>query len=544
MKPLFRRTVTMCLGIVAALAITAGTSSAFAVPHGSKGPKGQEPPALTVETCAPLADLTIAPKKIGLPTRGAEVDTAVWDATGNYCAVTGWIHAVSAPQDMQFQVNLPGAWNGRTLQFGGGGFDGSLVTATGLYTAQPAGTPTALAQGWVTLGSDGGHQGSAGFDGTFQLDEELFLNYGQWSVKKAHDAAYAVIDAAYGVDPSWSYFIGGSQGGHEALDAAARYPKDYDGIIANYPAYNVTMMHVGAVNFRDALQLDNGAGHLNAAETATITNAVYAACDTLDGAADGLVSNVEGCNAAFDVQGLLCPSGVDPAAVDTCLSESEVASAVKMTTDYDLGIEIEGNSIFARSALFEGALYQGFAGFGAGPQAGGLQFDVFTATMRYGVAGDAPGFDPYTVDPLDDADRIQEVGEIMDVTDVSLNQFRAHGGKVLLTHGTIDDFITPHNTELYYAALQDEFGKRLPSFLKFYMVPGWGHGQGRFIAQYDGLSAIVDWVENDVAPVGLVARDGNSGADRTRPMCEYPGWPKYSGSGSLDEASSYVCVTD
>jgi pimeloyl-ACP methyl ester carboxylesterase len=480
---------------------------------------------------------------IGLPTRGADIDTAQWDAAGKYCAVTGWIRAVSAPQDMQFRVNLPADWNGRTLQFGGGGFDGSLVTATGNYTAQPADSPTALSRGWVTLGSDGGHQGEPGFDGRFQTDPELLRNYGQWSVKKAHDAAYAVVRAAYGIEPRWSYFIGGSQGGHESLDAAARYPKDYDGVIANYPAYNVTMMHVGAVNFRDALLLGGGAGHLNGAETATITNAVYASCDALDGAADGIVSDVKACAEAFDVDALACPDGVDPETTDACLSEVEIAAAVKMATDYDLGIEIEGNSIFARSALFEGALYQGVAGFGSGPRSQGLQFQVFAATMRYGVAGDPPGFDPLTVDPLDHADRVREVGQIMDVTDVSLGRFRAHGGKVILTHGTIDDFITPHNTVQYYDRQVEEFGSRLGSFLKFYTVPGWGHGQGRFVAQYPGLETIVNWVERDAPPSGLVARDGNAGANRTRPMCEYPAWPKYKGHGSLDEASSYRCVS-
>lgn len=539
MKSVFKRVSAGSMGMAAALVITAGATSAAASPGG----KPTVPPVLTEAVCAPLSDLVIPASEIGLPTSGADIDTAVWDAAGSYCAVTGWIRAVTAPQDMQFRVNLPASWNGRTLQFGGGGFDGSLVTATGGYTAQPAGSPTPLSQGWVTLGSDGGHQGGPGFDGTFQLDEELFLNYGQWSVKKAHDAAYAVIRTAYGIEPEWSYFIGGSQGGHEALDAAARYPKDYDGIIANYPAYNVTMMHVGAVNFRDALLLEGGAGHLNSAETATIANAVYAACDALDRVADGIVSNVAGCNEAFDVHTLACPEGVDPATVDTCLSDVETAAAVKMTTDYDLGIEIEGNSIFAKSALFEGALYQGVAGFGTGPLSQGLQFQVFNATMQNGVAGNPPGWDGYTVDPLDFADRVQEVGEIMDVTDVSLNKFRAYGGKAILTHGTIDDFITPHNTLQYHAALQDEFGPRLDSFLKFYLVPGWGHGQGRFVAQYDGLGAIVDWVENGVAPSGLVARDGNAGADRTRPMCEYPSWPTYQGFGSINQASSYHCVT-
>ena len=48
----------------------------------------------------------------------------------------------------------------------------------------------------------------------------------------------------------------------------------------------------------------------------------------------------------------------------------------------------------------------------------------------------------------------------MDVTEVSLEKFRAKGGKIILTHGTADDFITPHNTELYYDRQVKQFGRR------------------------------------------------------------------------------------
>jgi feruloyl esterase len=536
MKTMTRRISALALAAVAAFSLTAG---AMPAEHGHDRHGGGGSDRLTSRTCAQLTGYDISARRIGLPTRGAVVETATWQ--DGYCAVTGWIRAVSAPQDMQFRVNLPARWNSRALQFGGGGFDGSLVTATGPYTAQPSGTPTALQQGWVTLGSDGGHQGEAGFDGSFQTDPELLMNFGQWSVKKAHDAAWQVIRKAYGTEPRWSYFIGGSQGGHEALDAAARYPKDYDGVVANYPAYNVTMMHIGAVNFRDALLIDGGAGWMNAAEVKTLTDAVYETCDPLDRATDGIVSDVEGCDAAFDVQSVRCPGGADTG--DDCLSDSQIAAVEKMTTDYDLGIEIEGNSIFAKSALLQGALYQGFAGFGSGPYAQGLQFSVLDATSRYGVSGGDPAHDTYTFDPADHVERIQELGEIMDVTDVSLRRFASTGGKVIMTHGTIDDFITPHNTVQYYESLQDEFGRSLDRFLKFYMVPGWGHGQGVFAAQYDALGAIVRWVERGDDPDRLVARDGNPGADRARPMCEYPEWPKYTGRGSIDDARSFRCVS-
>ncbi len=41
------------------------------------------------------------------------------------------------------------------------------------------------------------------------------------------------------------------------------------------------------------------------------------------------------------------------------------------------------------------------------------------------------------------------------------------------------------------------------------------------------------------------ARDrhvGNQGANRTRPMCQYPAWPRYNGSGSENEAANFTCV--
>jgi Tannase and feruloyl esterase len=52
-----------------------------------------------------------------------------------------------------------------------------------------------------------------------------------------------------------------------------------------------------------------------------------------------------------------------------------------------------------------------------------------------------------------------------------------------------------------------------------------------------------NWVETGNAPGTLVATDGNAGANRTRPMCLYPAWPRYSGSGPENDAASFRCVT-
>jgi len=149
------------------------------------------------DSCSALAKLTLPARAIGLPARGARVDNAVLvtagatgNANGEYCAGTGAIFpvATSAP-GIEFQVNLASGWNGKAVQIGGGGYDGVLVTGTGPAGLQPASVPTPLRQGYVTLGSDGGHKGAALFDGRFGLDDEALLNYGQQSTKKTRYAA-------------------------------------------------------------------------------------------------------------------------------------------------------------------------------------------------------------------------------------------------------------------------------------------------------------------------------------------------------------------
>ena len=66
-----------------------------------------------------------------LPTRGAVIDSreTAEKPGGRYLKVLGRIRPVDpeAP-DICFQVNLPEEWNRRLLHFGGGGFDGFLVT--------------------------------------------------------------------------------------------------------------------------------------------------------------------------------------------------------------------------------------------------------------------------------------------------------------------------------------------------------------------------------------------------------------------------------
>jgi pimeloyl-ACP methyl ester carboxylesterase len=515
----------------------------------------QGPARLSPESCASLQGFSIPASAIGLPTSGAAVQAAVFvgapdsgNGNGDFCKVTGIVkpHHPGSP-NLEFEVNLPATWNRRALQMGGGGYDGSLVTGLTLYSNETPTSATPIKQGYVTLGSDGGHESKAGFDGSFGMDDEALLNFGKESVKKTHDAAMAVIRKAYGQRPERFYFIGGSQGGHEALDAAARYSQDYDGVVAFYPAYNVTMLHLGSLNVGKALYADGGAGWINPQKTKLIGDAVYGKCDGLDGAKDGIISNVAGCNAAFDVSALRCPNGADTG--DTCLSDAQIRAVQTITSGFQPGFRIAGMDTFPKWALLEGALFQGPSNFGqvrqpSNPLSGkeALLYSVGDQTVKFILTRDTH-YDPMKFDPKKWQRRVATVASIMDVTDVSLDKFRAKGGKIILLHGTADDFITPHNSIEYYQRQLAHFGQaKLATFLRFYEIPGFGHGFGRFNAKFDSLVALENWVEKGEAPSGLVVMDANKGADRTRPLCEWPAWPRFTGApGTEKSAASYTC---
>jgi feruloyl esterase len=506
--------------------------------------------------CAPLQGMSISASAIGLETSGALVQTAVPvaaadkdNANGDFCKVTGIVKPKNPTSpNLEFQVNLPLAWNRRVLQMGGGGYNGTLVTALGGFTLQPSTVDNPLKQGFVTLGTDGGHKAGAGFDGRFAMDDEALLNFGKASVKKGHDVAVAIIKKAYGRAPERFYFIGGSQGGHEALDAAARYPRDYDGVVAHYPAYNVTLLHLGSLNAGRAVYAGRGAAWLSPAKTKLITDAVYAKCDALDGAKDGIVGQVKACNTTFDVKTLRCANGTEGG--DTCLSDAQLAAVARISSDYKPGFTIGGMDAFPKWALLEGALFRERSNFGQVPQPSnplsGKEALLYTAgdqTAKFVITRN-PDLDTMQFDPMEWRPRISTVAEIMDVSNVSLEAFRARGGKIILTHGTADDFITPHNTELYYNQQVKQFGKpAVGGFIRFYMIPGFGHGFGPFNAKIDGLQALQNWVEKGQAPVGLTAIDGNPNANRSRPLCEWPRWPKFTGApGTENSAASFTCV--
>lgn len=550
-----KRAHCSALGALAALAVLPGLAQGAGLPSVA----GLSPS----QACEQLSGATIPAEQIGLPTNGATITStelvaanARDNANGEFCKVLGAIHPVSYNAwDINFEVNLPTNWNGKSLQLGGGGFNGTLVTGLGRYIKQPESEQTPLARGYVTLGSDSGHQSAGGFDGRFLLVDEALRNFGHEQVKKTHDVAMLLVEARYGRPSRYNYFIGGSQGGHEAFDAVQRFPNDYHGAVAGYPAHNVVLLHLSANRYARALHAHDGQAWLSPAHVTAFTAAVYAACDELDRAKDGIISDVAACRAATakfklttDENPIRCAGGRSTGT--ECLSDAQIEALNVMDEPYDLGFSIyadqQPTSVFPKWTPFEGSTFfdSGAPNLGREGPGQALQFAPGDATPKYAIAQDL------TLDTLNDFDpkryagRITELAEALSANSTNLDRFRANGGKLIFFHGNVDDYIPVYSSIEYYERLEKRYGKpALDEFVRFYTIPGMGHVTGVFNARISSLDALEAWVERGQAPGNLVASDANEAtAGRTRPVCLYPSWPRYDGSGNVSDARNFECV--
>jgi feruloyl esterase len=501
--------------------------------------------------CAALAGVKVAKGAIGLPTSGATIRSAAWTddpANGRFCKVTGAISPAGEAPDINFQLNLPVAWNGKALQIGGGGYDGTLVNAEAARFPDPA-RPSPLKQGYATFGSDSGHVTSPGQDAAaFASNAEALANFASDQLKKTHDVAISLIRAAYGSTPKRMYFQGNSQGGHEGFLVVQRWPKDYDGVVAIHPVYDFVALQTDGVLVGQAVY-NNAGSWLSPAKVTLLSNAVLAACDGLDGLKDGLIGNVRACDKAFDPTSLRCQGGANTA--PDCLSDGEIGTLKIMAADMPLRVALSGINHFGKWPVLEGASMSGrFNPFGKvadkpahpGPNDSFLHM-MGDQMVRYMVVNDV-AYDSLAFDPARNAARLQALSRQIDASDPDISAFQKRGGKLLLMHGTVDMAVTPYNTIAYYERLKAKFGADdLHRFVRFYIAPGFGHGDGAFQVGWDSLGALDAWVDRGVDPGLQVATDTNrQTAGRTRPLCEYPLYPRYGGSGDANAAASFSCA--
>jgi len=480
----------------------------------------------------------------------------VTPANPTFCKVLGHFEPSNADAPpIMFEVNLPVDWNGRSLQYGGGGFNGVLITGLGLPPAYPFDKPSPLARGFVTYGTDSGHQSKPGEPPqVFALNDEAFENFAHRAYKKVRDAAVDLMVRAYGKRPDKMYFMGSSEGGREAMTMAQRYPEDFDGILARVPVINwVGLLHASN---RSGL-VTMGEAWIRPAQVKLVAEAVLKACDKADGSDDRLVQDAVGCKSSFKPETLRCAGGRGD---DQCLTDPQIAAINALHSPFKFpfalanglddypgwGVSGEDTPAFGPTGGWN-AWWLGMAPPAQPPvPANAIQWVFGSGAIQYVMARD-PKLDVRTYKVEDHKARLLEVSALMDSTNPDLGKFRSHGGRLIMFEHMADYAQSPYAGIRYFEKVQQTLGKaETAEFARLYTAPGVDHVGSGAPANVDMLGVLVDWVESGKAPGDLEVVEQKVEAPafpvlRALPLCQWPAWPHYK-TGDVNAAASFTCA--
>lgn len=538
--------------VAGALLLTACATDKTAQPLACEDLIRVAPEASTIGSAA----LVTAATRIG----GADVDAG-------FCRVQG-VARPSSDSEIKFEVWLPAtaqAWTGRFKLNGTGGFAGSIPYPR---MAQDVG------DGFVSAGSNMGHDGGEGPAWTLNHPEKVK----DWGLRAHYfvaTAAKALAKAYYATPVRYSYFEGCSNGGRQAMMMAQRYPELFDGIASGAPSqFYPEILTWLAYSGKLQTPVQGQPPVMPPAKRQLLSRASHAACDALDGLADGQITHPRVCK--FDPAALRCTAGDAP----DCLTDAQLAVAQAMYA----GMRTSGGM-------------QRYAGVMPGSEA---EWDPnFGDNGRYGpfighyvYSTSSPPYewrrDLNWDDQFDHIKRV--ITPVTAAPSPDLGAFKARGGKLVQFHGWSDPIVPPQGSPAYYNALiQFEKLKNLPraeydaavaglspgqvaadalalaatvqGYHRLFMLPDVGHCRSGTAPNAIGggfpepakaqrtpeshiVSALARWVEQGVAPTAVVATryDDKGSIVRQRPVCAYPQAAVYRGSGDVNAAGSFACA--
>jgi feruloyl esterase len=272
---------------------------------------------------------------------------------------------------------------------------------------------------------------------------------------------------------------------------------------------------------------------------AAITNAAIAACDRLDGVADGVIAAWQACR--FDARTLV---GAVTACGTITATDADLVNKI-----WQGPRDVDGNFLWYGPVRGTdlGALNNTVTA--ANGTTTGLPFFITLQWFQYWLKQN-PTWDWHTI--TDDQyqqlfqQSVVEFSYAIATDDPNLTAFNNAHGKILLWHGLADQLIYPQGTLDYYQRVQQTLGERETSgFARLFLAPGVQHcGGGPGSAPVDPLAAVVDWVEHHHAPDSIPARhlDTTGAVSQTRPLCAYPQVARYLGHGDTNDARNFRCT--
>ncbi len=385
----------------------------------------------------------------------------------------------------------PEKWNGLFLGLGNGG------AAGGINVGSLAGATNA---GYAVATTD---MGTAPNDRSGVGNVEVWKDFGYRATHLMTVAAKQCVTAFYGRPPEFSYFTGGSTGGQQGMQAAQRYPEDYDGIVSHISAHARTPLHAyflwnSQILSRCPFTEAQWASVIAAGNETLASREIPQIAGKFVSDPRATPDEIEAViNLALKKDATLTPAHAE-AMRKLFAGPTHAVTGERIFDGVPLGASIHDAS--SHLYLFAWA------------------FDDKKKTIDINFADD---IDAYTA----------ALGPYLNAENPDLDAFRARGGKLLLTVGTADACVPFHVSIDYYERVVSRVG-RLEDVLPFfhlYVIPGLGHSRSPGLTNTpDMLKAVRDWREKGVTPTSLLCRrmvDGK--VELEMPVYPYPlktGW--------------------
>ncbi|KAJ4349676.1 uncharacterized protein N0V89_008293 [Didymosphaeria variabile] len=458
----------------------------------------------------------------------------------NFCQVKVHLNHKGSDDDVLVEVWLPlnrDDWNGRFQATGGGGMStGMLGRALG----------PAVRGGYAASSTDGGHPVQRTDDTTWVLKEDgtidwnLLTDFATRSLVESVVLGKIITEQFYQEKPKYSYWNGCSQGGRQGYVLAQQYPHILDGILANAPAISLT--HLAMAEFWPQLVMKEEGLWMSSCEFNYFRQKAMESCDMIDGVSDGIISEPDLCD--FDSLHLIgqvfyCEDG--PVEVSRAMANivRRIEQGPRTPVKTSLWHGLTHGTSFDRLA-------------GITTSTDGMRtpipFPISTGFIRSFLLKD----DSFNVTRLNYADYMAlwvqgnaEFGWLLDADKPDLTSLQTSGTKLLSWHGVNDPLIPYQSTVEYRKRVEILMGgaNEVDNFYRLFLAPGVEHcAKGNGPVPKDPLSALVEWVEDGLAPETLEAETTTYEGDRvTRELCAWPGNAQYMGIGDPKRASSWSC---
>ncbi|HVW13191.1 MAG TPA: tannase/feruloyl esterase family alpha/beta hydrolase [Mucilaginibacter sp.] len=440
-----------------------------------------------------------------------------------FCRLLGRIS-----KEINFELLLPNAWNERFLMSGGGGFVGAIQNSF----------RDKVNLGYATAGTDAGHKGS-GLDASWGLDNmERQLDFGKLAVHLTAVVSKSIVNSYYCKAPAYSYFMGCSRGGGQAMVEAQFYPGDFEGIVCGAPAFDwpgtgAKLLQISQKNYPDPKNLKTPV--ITRDNLYVLQDEVLKQCDTLDGVKDGIVSDPRGCK--FDFSRLPVSTDTVPAAGYFTTKQLEAIKTVYTPLVNKQGTIYPGYPFGAENA--KGGWDLWIAGNYPGANMPSLHYLFSTGMFKYLVFND-PSWDYSKYDFSNFFKDTKYASAYLNATQTDYTEFKKLNRKMIMYHGWNDPALSAFSTVSYY----DDVAKKdqdVQSYIRLFLLPGVLHcNGGPGPDEVDWLTLIRKWVEQGKAPERVVMSKKEGGKiTMTRPVFPYPKVAVYKGKGDPNLETSF-----